>query len=238
MIPFLDLEHLHKPLKTEIIDAIRRVVASSRFILGEEIEQFEAEFAEYCETNYCAAVGSGLDALHLILKAYGIGSGDEVIVPTNTFIATALAVNYAGAKPVFVEPYESTYNINVSLVEAKITSKTKAVIPVHLYGQPAEMDFLLEIAAKYNLKIIEDTQAHGAFIKGVRQEVLEMPPPLAFIQERTWGHSVIVEQSVLMTNSLLRPLKCLEIMVHNKSIYMSLKALIRGWMKYRLQFCD
>jgi dTDP-4-amino-4,6-dideoxygalactose transaminase len=167
MIPFLDLERFHKPLEAEIIDAIKRVVVSNRFILGEETEQFEAEFARYCDTDYSAVVGSGLDALHLILKAYGIGSGDEVIIPANTFIATALAVNYAGATPVFVEPHEATYNINVSLVEAKITSKTKAIIPVHLYGQPADMDPLLELAAKYSLKIIEDAaQAHGALYKG------------------------------------------------------------------------
>ena len=167
MIPFLDLERFHKPLEAEIIEDMKRVVASNRFLLGEEIEQFEAEFAKYCDTDYCAAVGSGLDALHLILKAYGIGPGDEVIVPSNTFIATALAVNYAGATPVFVEPNKATYNINVSLVEAKITSKTKAIIPVHLYGQPADMEPLLELATKYSLKIIEDAaQAHGALYKG------------------------------------------------------------------------
>ena len=167
MIHFLDLGRFHKPLEAEIIEAMKRVVASNRFLLGEETGQFEAEFAQYCDTDYCAAVGSGLDALHLILKAYGIGPGDEVIVPSNTFIATALAVNYAGATPVFVEPNKATYNINVSLVEAKITSKTKAIIPVHLYGQPADMEPLLELATKYSLKIIEDAaQAHGALYKG------------------------------------------------------------------------
>ncbi|MDD4803085.1 MAG: DegT/DnrJ/EryC1/StrS family aminotransferase [Syntrophomonas sp.] len=167
MIPFLDLERIHRPLEVEIMDSIKRVVESNRFILGEEVEQFEAEFARYCNTDYCVAVGSGLDALHLILRAYGIGVGDEVIVPSNTFIATALAVSYAGATPVFVEPNEFTYNINVSLVEAKITPKTKAIIPVHLYGQPADMEPLLDLANRYNLKIIEDAaQAHGAIYKG------------------------------------------------------------------------
>jgi dTDP-4-amino-4,6-dideoxygalactose transaminase len=188
MIPFLDLERFHKPLEDEIIDAIKQVVASNRFLLGEEIEQFEAEFAQYCDTDYCVAVGSGLDALHLILKAYGIGPGDEVIVPSNTFIATALAVNYAGAKPVFVEPNEATYNINVSLVEAKITSKTKAIIPVHLYGQPVEMDLLLELAAKYNLKIIEDAaQAHGALYKGCKTGSLGDAAAFSFYPGKNLG---------------------------------------------------
>ena len=167
MIPFLDLERIHKPLEAEILDSIKRVVQSNRFILGEEVGQFEAEFAKYCNVDYCAAVSSGLDALHLTLRAYGIGAGDEVIVPSNTFIATALAVSYAGATPVLVEPNEFTYNIDVSLVEKKITARTKAIMVVHLYGQPADIDPLLELANKYNLKIIEDAaQAHGAVYKG------------------------------------------------------------------------
>lgn len=166
MIPFLDLERIHRPLEAEINKSIKRVIESNRFILGKEVEQFEEEFASYCNTDYCVAVGNGLDALHLILVAYGIGVGDEVIVPSNTFIATALAVSYAGATPVFVEPDEFTYNIDVSLVESRISSKTRAIIPVHLYGQPADMGPLLEIGNRYNLKVIEDAaQAHGAVYK-------------------------------------------------------------------------
>ena len=188
MIPFLDLVHFHKPLEAEIIESIQRVVISNRFLLGEETEQFEAEFARYCDTNYCAAVGSGLDALHLILKAYGVGPGDEVIIPSNTFIATALAVNYAGAKPIFIEPYEATYNINISLIEAKITSKTKAIIPVHLYGQPADMDPLLELAARYDLKIIEDAaQAHGALYKGCKTGSLGDAAAFSFYPGKNLG---------------------------------------------------
>lgn len=166
-VPFLDLERIHKPLELEIIDAFKRVCKSNKYILDEEVEKFESEFALYCGTNYCALVGNGLDALHLIFKAYDIGDGDEVIIPSNTFIATALAVNYAGAVPVLVEPNKSTYNIDTALIESSITSKTKAIMPVHLYGQPADMDPLIKISKKYNLKIIEDAaQAHGATYKG------------------------------------------------------------------------
>jgi dTDP-4-amino-4,6-dideoxygalactose transaminase len=169
MIPFLNLNIIHKQIESEIADSINRVLTSNRFILSEEVEQFEIEFARYCEVDYSVGVGNGLDAIHLILKAYGIGEGDEVIIPSNTFIATALAVSYSGATPVFVEPDEETYNINTSLIESKITPKTKAIIPVHLYGQPADMDSVLELGKKYNLKIIEDcAQAHGAIYKGRR----------------------------------------------------------------------
>ncbi|MEN8220573.1 MAG: DegT/DnrJ/EryC1/StrS family aminotransferase, partial [Pseudomonadota bacterium] len=127
------------------------------------------EFATYCGAKHCIGVGNGLDALHLILRAYGIGSGDEVIVPANTYIATWLAVSHTGATPVPVEPNEQTYNINATLIEAAISKQTKAIMPVHLYGQPAEMEPILEIARHYNLKVIEDAaQAHGATYKGKR----------------------------------------------------------------------
>lgn len=167
MIAFLDLERIHKPIENEIMEAINRVVRSNRFLLGPESEMFECEFAEYCNTRYCVTVGSGLDALHLILRAYEIGQGDEVIIPTNTFIATALAVNYAGATPVFVEPDINTFNIDVTKIESVLSKNTKAIIPVHLYGQPADMDAILDLGRYYNLKIIEDAaQAHGALYKG------------------------------------------------------------------------
>jgi dTDP-4-amino-4,6-dideoxygalactose transaminase len=131
--------------------------------MGEELNQFEIEYADYCGTQYCIGVGNGLDALHLILRGYGIGPGDEVILPANTFIATALAVSYAGAKPILVDADKDTYNINTSLIEEKITNKTKAIIAVHLYGRPADMDAINEIANRYNIKVIEDAaQAHNA----------------------------------------------------------------------------
>ena len=168
-IPFLDLKSQYLELKEELDDVYHRVMESGRYILGKEVELFEAEFAAYCEAEHCVGVGSGLDALHLILRAMGICPGDEVIVPANTYIATWLAVSYTGAVPVAVEPDEKTYNIDPSRIEAAITKKTKAIIPVHLYGQPADMDTINIIAATYNLKVIEDAaQAHGAKYKTKR----------------------------------------------------------------------
>jgi dTDP-4-amino-4,6-dideoxygalactose transaminase len=169
-IPFLDLKQTYQELKMEIDIAIQRVMNSGWYILGEELEAFESEFAEYCGARYCIGVGNGLDALHLILRAYGIGSGDEVIVPSHTFIATWLAVTYAGAKPIPVEiPDDATYTISPGLIEAAINPKTKAIIPVHLYGRPADMDPIKLIAARYGLKVIEDAaQAHGAQYKNRR----------------------------------------------------------------------
>lgn len=168
-VPFLDLQAVYSELKEELDIAYQRVMKSGWYILGKEVEAFEKEFAEYCETKHCVTVGNGLDALHLILRAYDIGPGDEVIVPANTFIATWLAVSYAGAKPVPVEPDEHSYNINPELIERAITPVTKAIIPVHLYGQPADMDAVMAIAQKHRLKVIEDAaQAHGACYKGRR----------------------------------------------------------------------
>jgi dTDP-4-amino-4,6-dideoxygalactose transaminase len=142
---------------------------SGWYVLGKEVEALETEFASYCDSKHCIGVGNGLDALHLIVRAYGIGPGDEVIVPANTYIATWLAVTHAGATPVPVEPVESTYNIDSSKIEQAITPKTKAIMVVHLYGQPADMDPINALAKKHGLKVIEDcAQAHGARYKGCR----------------------------------------------------------------------
>ncbi|MFH1616610.1 MAG: DegT/DnrJ/EryC1/StrS family aminotransferase [Planctomycetota bacterium] len=166
-IPFLDLRPQHNEVRDEVLLAIKGVIDSGWYILGPQVEAFEKEFAEYCGVKYCVGVGNGLDALHMILRGYEIGKGDEVIVPANTYIATVLAVNYAGATPVFVEPDERTYNINPALIEKAVTPRTKAILCVHLYGQAADMDPIATIAAKYRLKIIEDAaQAHGAVYKG------------------------------------------------------------------------
>ena len=166
-VPFLDLNAPYQELKTELDSAYRRVMESGWFIMGAEFEAFEHEFAAYCGVKHCIGLGNGLEALHLILRAYGIGEGDEVIVPANTYIATWLAVSYSGAVPIPVEPDLRTYNLDPNLLEAAITPKTKAIMPVHLYGQPAEMDPILQIAEKYNLKVIEDAaQAHGTLYKG------------------------------------------------------------------------
>jgi dTDP-4-amino-4,6-dideoxygalactose transaminase len=168
-IPFLDLRASYLELKPEFDASYQRVMESGWYIDGHELKAFESEFSEYCNVKYCIGVGNGLDALHLILRAMDIGEGDEVIVPSNTFIATWLAVSYAGAIPVPVEPDEATYNIDPKRIEVAITDKTKAIIPVHLYGQPADMDPIIEIAARYCLKVIEDAaQAHGARYKGKR----------------------------------------------------------------------
>ncbi len=165
-IPFLDLSAQHTECQLELSNAFNSVLDSGQLILSKEVEFFEREFAEYCEVSSCVAVGNGLDAIHLILRASGIGHGDEVLVPSNTFIATWLAVSYAGATPIPVEPDLNTYNINPDLIEAAITERTKAIIPVHLYGQPADMDAINKIAIKYGLKVFEDAaQAHGARYK-------------------------------------------------------------------------
>lgn len=167
MIPFSTFEAMHNEVADEMHQAFHKVYDKGWFIQGEECEAFEKEFAEYCEAKYCIGVGNGLDALLLILRAYGIGAGDEVIIPSNTFIATALAVTYAGATPVFVEPKMASYTINPKLIEEKITDKTKAIIAVQLYGQSSDMDAICMIAKKHELKLIEDAaQAHGATYKG------------------------------------------------------------------------
>lgn len=166
-IPFVSFEPMHKELDKEISDKLLDVFHENWFIGGNELEAFENNFAQYCDSKYCIGCGNGLDSLYLILRAYGVGVGDEVIVPSNTFIATALAVSYTGATPVFVEPKMDNYCIDPDKIEEKITNKTKAIIAVHLYGCPADMDEINEIAIKYNLKVIEDAaQAHGATYKG------------------------------------------------------------------------
>jgi dTDP-4-amino-4,6-dideoxygalactose transaminase len=169
MIPFLDLKAAYVELKHEIDGAVSRVLRSGWYILGPEVEAFEAEYADYCASVFCIGVASGLDALTLALRAVGVEPGDEVIVPSNTYIATWLAVSECGATPVPVEPDGATYNIDHTQISKSITSRTKAILPVHLYGQPADLDPILAIARQHGLKIIEDAaQAHGARYKGRR----------------------------------------------------------------------
>ncbi len=166
-IPFVSFYPMEEELKDDLKRAFDRVLTHSWYIEGEEDKAFEEAFADYCGSKYCVGVGNGLDALMLALKALDIGDGDEVIVPSNTYIATALSVTYVGAKPVFVEPDTRTFNINPELIEAAVTEKTKAIMPVHLYGQACDMDPIMKISAKYQLKVIEDcAQAHGATYKG------------------------------------------------------------------------
>ena len=166
-IPFLDLKAPYEELRSELDDAYRRVMESGWYILGEEVEAFERDFARYCGVKHCVGVANGLDALHLILRAYNIGAGDEVIVPANTYIATWLAVSYAGAVPVPVEPVDATYNIDPQRIVHAITPRTKAILVVHLYGQPADMEPIHDVARQFNLRVIEDAaQAQGAVYKG------------------------------------------------------------------------
>jgi dTDP-4-amino-4,6-dideoxygalactose transaminase len=168
-IPFLDVAAAYAELKDELDDAVRRVMASGQFILGPEVTAFEDEFAAYCGTRHAIGVGSGLDALRLVLLGYGIGPGDDVLVPSNTFIATWLAVTQAAARPVPVEPDPATHNVTVGAVEAALTPSTKAIMPVHLYGTPVDMDALLAVGREHGIPVIEDAaQAHGARCRGRR----------------------------------------------------------------------
>ncbi len=167
MVNYLNLDKMHNSIRKELNEAIAGVIDEGWYIMGEELLSFEQEFADYCGTKYCLGVGNGLDALHILLRAYDIGEGDEVIVPANTFIATALAVSYAGATPILVDVCEDTYNLNPECIEKAITSKTKAIIAVHLYGRLADMTTINAIARKNNLVVIEDAaQAHAALNNG------------------------------------------------------------------------
>jgi dTDP-4-amino-4,6-dideoxygalactose transaminase len=165
-VPFVDLTGQHAELADELAAAFERVLATSRFVLGEELEAFESEFAAVCEAPHCVAVRSGSEALHLTLRACGIEPGDEVIVPSHTFVATALAVSWVGAVPVFVD-IDETYTLDPARVADALTHRTRAIVPVHLYGQCADMDPLIELAERHGLSIVEDAaQAHGATYNG------------------------------------------------------------------------
>ena len=187
-IPFLDLHATYTELRLELDNAWHRVMDSGWYLLGKETDAFEREFAEYCGVSCCVGVGNGLDALHLILRAMGIGPGDEVIVPSNTYIATWLAVSYAGATPVPVEPEQLTCNIDPHLIESAITAKTRAILAVHLYGNPADMDPVLEIASRHGLKVIEDAaQGHGATYRGRRVGALGDAAGFSFYPGKNLG---------------------------------------------------
>ena len=168
-IPFVSFRPMEKELNDELHDAFERVLTSSWYIGGKEDAAFEDAFARFCNVKYCVGTGNGLDALMLILKALNIGEGDEVIVPSNTYIATALAVTYVGATPIFVEPDINTFNIDPNRIDEAVTPRTKAIIPVHLYGQACDMDSIMKKARHYNLKVVEDcAQAHGSTYKGTK----------------------------------------------------------------------
>ena len=166
IVPFLSFKPMHSLIKNEVTEAFDNFYESNWYVLGKNLEKFESEYATFNKVKFSLGVSNGLDALFLCLKSLGINKDDEVIIPANTYIATALSVTYLGAKPIFIEPNKDTYNIDVKLLENSITPKTKVIIPVHLYGQSCEMDKIIDIANKYNLKVVEDNaQAHGARFK-------------------------------------------------------------------------
>ena len=168
-IPLVDLATQSQQIKAEVLESMSAVIDSARYILGQEVQEFETDFAKYCQADHCVAVANGTEALHLSLRALGIGEGDEVITAGNSFAATPFAIAHAGATPIFVDVDPSDFNLDCRLVEQAITDRTKAILPVHLYGQPARMDQLSRIADKHNLLIIEDSaQAHGAELNGQR----------------------------------------------------------------------
>lgn len=168
-VPFLSFSSSNEKIKEEIYEAFREFFESRWYVLGDKVKHFEESYAAFNEVSYCVGISNGLDALHIALKSLNISSGDEVIVPSNTYIATALAVSYVGATPILVEPDIKTYNIDPAKIEASITEKTKAIMPVHLYGQACEMDAIMVLAAKYNLFVVEDNaQSQGAVFNGKR----------------------------------------------------------------------
>jgi len=187
-VPFIDLQTQHRALEDELNPAMQEVMKRADFALGHDVACFEEEFASFCGTRFAVGVDSGLSALELSLRAFGVGPGDEVIVPTHTFIATAAAVTFAGAQPVLVDVDPITYNIDVTKIEAAITPHTRAIIPVHLYGLPADMDTILQLADRYGLVVIEDAcQAHGAYYKGRRVGSLGHASAFSFYPTKNLG---------------------------------------------------
>ena len=187
-IPFVDLQTQYRSIQEEVDVAVLGVMQRGDFVLGQAVADFEQAFARYCEADYCVGVDSGYSALELILLGYGIGPGDEVITAANTFIATTLAISNTGATPVLVDAHPETYNIDPALIEAAITPRTKAIMPVHLYGQPADMDPILAIADKHGLLVFEDAaQAHGARYKGRRTGSLGHAAGFSFYPGKNLG---------------------------------------------------
>jgi dTDP-4-amino-4,6-dideoxygalactose transaminase len=198
-VPYLDLKAEYAALRDEILPALDRVCLNASFILGEEVAAFEKDFTAYCETKHCVALNSGTSALHLGLLALGVQPGDEVITSPNTFLATAEAITYCGATPVFVDIDPATANIDPKLIERAVTKQTKVILPIHLYGRPADMDAIREIAERRNLKILEDAcQAHGARYRGKRVGSLGHAAAFSFYPTKNLG--AYGEAGALTTN--------------------------------------
>lgn len=200
MVKFLDFSAFHTPIKQEIMMAMERVYDSNWLVLGKEVEEFEYEYATFSGTKYCVGVANGLEALILILRAYEIGEGDEVIIPSNTYIATALAISAVGASPIFVEPVLDTFNIDPKSIESAITKYTKAIMPVHLYGNPSDMLPINKIAKKYSLKVIEDNaQSQGAIYRGRKTGALGDASATSFYPGKNIG--ALGDSGAITTNS-------------------------------------
>ncbi len=198
-IPLIDLGIQHKDLESELMEAMNRVLRSSAFILGEDVDRFEEEFAKYCNAKYCVGLDNGTSALELGMRALGIGVGDEVVTPVNSFIASSSAISMTGATPVWADCDPKTYNINSLEIEKKITKKTKAIMPVHLYGQPGDMKKILYISKKYKLHVIEDAcQAHGALYDGKRVGSLGAFAAFSFYPGKNLG--AFGDAGILVTN--------------------------------------
>ena len=198
-VPFADFSEQYHTIKDEILPGLTQVFEKGNFILGQPEKDFESEFAKYCDVQYGVGVNSGTDALYLALAAFDVGPGDEVILPTFTFIATALCVSYTGATPVFVDIEEETYNIDPAALEAAVTKKTKVIIPVHIYGQPANMDEINAIARKHNLKVMEDAaQAHGSTYKGKKVGSLADVACFSFYPTKSLG--AFGDGGIIVTN--------------------------------------
>jgi dTDP-4-amino-4,6-dideoxygalactose transaminase len=199
-VPFVDLKAQYQTISSQVDEAIRRVVDETDFVLGRDVDLFEQEFADFCEAEYAVGVDSGTSALELALRAYGIGEGDEVITVSHTFLATVAAISYTGARPVLVDIDRDSYNIDAAEIEAAITARTRAVVPVHLYGQAADLDPILEIARRRNLVVIEDAcQAHGARYKGNRVGALGDAGCFSFYPGKNLG--AYGDAGMVVTNS-------------------------------------
>ncbi|EHI98523.1 Glutamine--scyllo-inositol transaminase [Clostridium sp. DL-VIII] len=245
-IPFLNLEPMHAEIRNEILAAFEKVYDKNIFILGDSVDAFEKEFANYCNALYCISCGNGLDALSIILRGYDIGEGDEVIVPCNTYIATALAVSYVGAKVVLVDPDIKTFNIDINKIEEAITPKTKAIIAVHLYGRPAEIDKIKLICKQHNLKLIEDAaQAHGAIYNGKRAGNLGDAAGFSFYPGKNLG--ALGDAGAILTSdiTLAKKVKAIrnygsEIKYHNeyKGVNSRLDEMQAEFLRVKLKYLD
>ena len=234
----MDLQAQYRTIAPEINAAIQGVLDRSDYILGDEVRLFEEDFAKYIGTSHAFSVGSGLDALEIALRAYGIGTGDEVITAANTFIATALAIIAVGAKPVLVEMDPATYNIDPAAIEAAITSRTRGIMPVHLYGQPADMEPILAIARKYNLMVIEDAaQAHGASTPANAPALGDMRQPSVFILARISAPTATAESLSPTTRRSPKKFVNCATTARRSSTSTSSLAPIRGSIPFRRRSC-